>query len=108
MSRPRIERIGSGTGSFKSYATGFILAILLTVIPFFIVITGAMSGTPTLILIYTTAIVQILVHLHYFLHLNSSSSARWNVIAMVFTILIIVLFVGGTIWIIDSLRYRLG
>jgi cytochrome o ubiquinol oxidase subunit IV len=52
-------------------------------------------------------IVQILVHLHYFLHLDTSSAARWNLLAMMFTLLILALFVGGTLWIMFNLNYRM-
>jgi heme/copper-type cytochrome/quinol oxidase subunit 4 len=46
------------------------------------------------------------VHLHYFLHLNTSSEARLNVLGLVFTILIMLLFVGGSLWIMYNLNYR--
>jgi cytochrome o ubiquinol oxidase subunit IV len=51
--------------------------------------------------------VQILVHLHFFLHLDGSSAARWNVTALVFTILILALYVGGTLWIMFNLNSRM-
>jgi cytochrome o ubiquinol oxidase operon protein cyoD len=47
------------------------------------------------------------VHLHYFLHLDTSSTARWNVLAIIFTLIIMVLFVGGTLWIMYNLNYRM-
>ena len=53
------------------------------------------------------AVVQMLVHLHYFLHLDRSSSARWNVLALLFTLLIMFIFVGGSIWIMFDLNYRM-
>jgi cytochrome o ubiquinol oxidase subunit IV len=57
--------------------------------------------------IFGAAIFQILVHLHYFLHFDTSSAARWNVTALVFNLLIIILFVGGTLWIMPNLNYRI-
>jgi cytochrome o ubiquinol oxidase operon protein cyoD len=45
--------------------------------------------------------------LHYFLHLDTSSAARWNVLALIFTFLIMILFVGGTLWIMSNLNYRM-
>ena len=57
--------------------------------------------------IFGAAALQILVHLHYFLHLDTSSTMRWNVLALVFTVLILVLFVGGTLWIMANLNYRM-
>ena len=68
---------------------------------------GALSRSAVLVGIFGAAIVQILVHLHYFLHLDTSSAARWNVLALMFTVLIMILFVGGTLWIMYNLNYRM-
>jgi cytochrome o ubiquinol oxidase operon protein cyoD len=47
------------------------------------------------------------VHLYYFLHVNTSSKARWNVLALLLAVLIMILIIGGTIWIMLHLNYRL-
>jgi cytochrome o ubiquinol oxidase subunit IV len=107
MSQASIDSTGASRGSLKSYLTGFVLSLILTAIPFALVMSGTWSSSATLAGIFCAGIVQILVHLYYFLHLDTSSAARWNVLAMVFTVLIMALFVGGTIWIMNSLNYRM-
>jgi cytochrome o ubiquinol oxidase subunit IV len=107
MSQAAVDSTGAGRGSLKSYLTGFILSLILTAIPFALVMNGTLSPSATLAGILSAGMVQILVHLHYFLHLDTSSAARWNVLAMIFTVLIMILFVGGTIWIMNSLHYRM-
>ncbi len=107
MSQAPIDSIGVSRGSLKSYLTGFILSLILTAIPFALVMSGAWSSAVTLAGIFSAGLVQILVHLHYFLHLDTSSEARWNVLALIFTLLIMLLFVGGTLWIMASLNYRM-
>jgi cytochrome o ubiquinol oxidase operon protein cyoD len=107
MSQMPTEDIVPHGGSLTSYTTGFVLAIILTAIPFALVMSSAASRTVTLLVIVAAAVVQILVHLHYFLHLDTSSAARWNLLALLFTLLIMVLFVGGSIWIMYELHYRL-
>jgi cytochrome o ubiquinol oxidase operon protein cyoD len=107
MNKAHIDTIGASRGSFKSYATGFILSIVLTVIAFALVLSGGFSRSAVLFGIFSAAVVQILVHLHYFLHLDTSSAMRWNVLALVFALLIMILFVGGTIWIMYHLKYRM-
>ena len=107
MNQAQIDTTGASRGNFKSYATGFILSIVLTVIAFALVMSGAVSGPALLFGIFGAAVVQILVHLHYFLHLDTSSSARWNVVALICTLLIMVLFVGLTLWIMANLNYRM-
>jgi len=108
MNQTPIDRVGASKGNFKSYAIGFILSMVLTAVAFALVMQGEMLPRWAVFLgIFGTAIVQILVHLHYFLHLDASSTASWNVTALVFTVLIIILFVGGTLWIMSNLNYRM-
>lgn len=107
MRSASIDSAGAGEISIKSYATGFVLAVVLTVIPFGLVIYGALSRPAAIDVIIGAAVVQVLVHLHYFLHVNASSKARWNILALLFTTLIMALIVGGSIWIMSHLAYRL-
>jgi cytochrome o ubiquinol oxidase subunit IV len=107
MSKTIIGSTGASQGSFRSYGIGFIFSVLLTAIAFGLVISGALSGQALLIGIFGAAVLQILVHLNCFLHLDTSSEARWNVLAIVFTVLILILFVGGTLWIMSNLNYRM-
>jgi len=107
MNETDIDSTGAGRGSFRSYGTGFILSLVLTAVAFGLVMGGALSHRALLFGIFSVAGLQILVHLHYFLHLDASSAMRWNVLALVFTVLILVLFVGGTLWIMFNLDYRM-
>jgi cytochrome o ubiquinol oxidase operon protein cyoD len=107
MTQATLDSTGVSRGSVKSYLTGFALSLLLTAIPFGLVMQGAWSAPATLAAICLAGLVQILVHLHYFLHLDTSSASRWNVLALIFTLLIMFLFVGGTLWIMYTLNYRM-
>lgn len=106
MNRTNIDDSGAHRGSFKAYLTGFILSVVLTIIPFAIVMSGTLHHSFILFGIFAAAAVQITVHLHYFLHLDTSSAMRWNMLALVFALLIMILFIGGTIWIMYHLQYR--
>ncbi|OZG70316.1 cytochrome o ubiquinol oxidase subunit IV [Hahella sp. CCB-MM4] len=89
-------------GSVKSYLVGFALSVALTIIPFWAVMSGHLAKSTTIPLIVLMAIVQVVVHLKYFLHLNFSKSGRANTFAFLFTALIIVMVVGLSVWIIYS------
>ncbi len=107
MSQAAIDSTGASKGGLQSYLTGFVLSLILTGIPFALVMNGTLSSSAILAGIFSAGIVQILVHLHYFLHLDTSSAAGWNMLAIIFTLLIMVLFVGGSIWIMKDLHYRM-
>jgi len=103
-----MQSAGAASGSLKSYAIGFIFAMILTAFSFALVIKGQALGRGSMLCgIFGAAVLQILVHLHYFLHLDRSSAARWNVLALILTVLIMILFVGGTIWIMFDLNARM-
>jgi cytochrome o ubiquinol oxidase operon protein cyoD len=107
MNHARLDTTGASRGSFKSYASGFALSLILTAVAFWLVINGTFPRRAVLFGIVAAAVMQMLVHLHYFLHLDTSSEARWNVLAILFALLIMILFVGGSIWIMINLSYRM-
>lgn len=92
----------AGHGSVKSYITGFVLAVILTVIPFWMVMTEAADRITTAWVIALFAVVQIVVHLKYFLHMNFTKEGRLQSISFVFSALIIGLVVGLSLWIMYS------
>ncbi|HEX7731522.1 MAG TPA: cytochrome o ubiquinol oxidase subunit IV [Rhodanobacter sp.] len=87
-------------GSLRSYLTGFALAAILTVIPFWLVMGHVFqSHWLTITLVLLLAVVQILVHVVYFLHLDTRSEGGWNMLSFVFTIVLVVIVLGASIWV---------
>lgn len=87
-------------GSLRSYLTGFVLAAILTVIPFWLVMGHVIANKQLLILaILALAIVQIFVHIVYFLHLDTRSEAGWNMMAFIFTAVLVIIVLGASIWV---------
>ncbi|AIG04948.1 cytochrome C oxidase subunit IV [Pseudomonas fluorescens] len=91
-------------GSVKSYAIGFILSVILTIIPFGLVMYPTLPKATTLAIVLLFAVIQVVVHLYYFLHLDRSQAQRNNVVAFVFTAIVIVLLVGLSLWIMFSIH----
>ncbi|WP_442682199.1 cytochrome o ubiquinol oxidase subunit IV [Stenotrophomonas sp. JC08] len=98
---------GENHGSVKSYLTGFVLAAILTVIPFWVVMDGSLSSFATGAVVVVAGILQLLVHLVFFLHLDRSSAARWNVNAGMFTLLVIGIIIGGSLWVMWNMNYHM-
>lgn len=92
-------------GSLKSYAIGFILSVILTAIPFWLVMTKAItnSGTMGLVLLAFAA-VQVVVHMVYFLHMNTKSEGGWTMMAAIFTIIVVVIALSGSLWVMYHLN----
>ncbi|MRS15693.1 cytochrome o ubiquinol oxidase subunit IV [Enterobacteriaceae bacterium RIT691] len=98
---------GASHGSVKTYMTGFVLSIILTLIPFAMVMNGSASHIAMIGCVLAAAVVQIVVHLVCFLHMNTKSDEGWNMTAFVFTVLIIAIVVIGSIWIMWNLNYNM-
>jgi len=97
----------SGHVTVGKYMVGFVLAIILTAASFGIVAAGVGPKYIAIIGLVVAAVVQILVHLHYFLHLDRSKDNTWNMVSIVFTALIVLIFIAGTVWVIFTLNMRL-
>ncbi|RAV21020.1 cytochrome o ubiquinol oxidase subunit IV [Paenibacillus contaminans] len=86
-------------GSMKSYTIGFVLSIILTIIPIVIVMNSMLSKTATLVVILAMAVLQFAVQLIFFMHLKEGENARWNMMALLLGLIILLTIVAGSIWI---------
>lgn len=86
-------------GSRRGYITGFLLSVILTAIPFAVVMTGALDATVAAGVCMVLAIVQIVVHMIFFLHMNSKSENGWTMMALIFTVIIVVIALTGSLWV---------
>jgi|UniRef100_A0A7V6A418 cytochrome o ubiquinol oxidase operon protein cyoD len=107
MSKGPLASTGAAGGTIATCLTGLVLALILTAIPFALVMSGALPLVATLWAIGGAGMVQIAVHVHFFLHVDSSSEARWNLVAILYTLFIMALFVGGSLWIMYDLHWRM-
>lgn len=82
------------------YVKGFILAVILTAIPFYLVMTGAISDRTTAVAVLGLfAIVQVLVHMVYFLHMNGKIQGGWTMLSTIFTVIFLAIAISGTLWV---------
>ena len=99
---------GRDHGSFKSYMTGFILSVILTAIPFWLVMTNAIENKNwTIAIVVAFAVVQIVVHMVYFLHMNTTSDAGWTMMALIFTIIVVVIALSDSLWVMYHLNVNM-
>ena len=95
----------AGHGSLKSYLTGFVLSIILTAIPFWLVMGEVFdSKVVTVSLIMVLGAVQIVVHMIYFLHMNTRSEGGWTIMALIFTLVIVFIALSGSLWVMHHLN----
>lgn len=94
-----------GHGTYASYLTGFALSVILTAIPFWVVMSGGLDNRlATIGVVVGCAIVQVLVHVVYFLHLNGRQEEGWTLLSTLFTVIIVVIMIAGSLWVMFHLN----
>jgi cytochrome o ubiquinol oxidase subunit IV len=102
------DEASSRHGSFKDYLIGFALAAVLTAIPFWIVMYDVFRNPRVgAVVILIFAFVQIVVHMVYFLHMNTKSEGGWTVLALIFTAVLVVITLSGSLWVMEHLDYNM-
>ena len=66
-----------------------------------------MDPGTSMIVIAILALVQIIVHMVFFLHLNTSSGQGWNLLAIAYTVLAAAFLVFGTIWVMHNVTMNM-
>jgi len=101
------EGHGASHASVRDYVIGFALSIILTAVPFGLVMAGTIPASTAVPICLALAVVQIVVHLVYFLHMNRASSRSWNMAALIFTVVVVAILGAGTIWVMYHLNLNM-
>jgi cytochrome o ubiquinol oxidase operon protein cyoD len=92
-------------GTFRDYMTGFVLAVVLTIIPFYAVMARPIESPGyTAAVVLVCAFAQILVHMVYFLHMTPKAEDGWLLLSTIFTIVLVVITLAGSLWIVFHLN----
>lgn len=95
---------GHAHGSRRSYLIGFVLSVVLTAVPFWLAMTGVLEPQISALIAVGLAVVQILVHTVFFLHVNTKAEGGWTLLALVFTAVLIIIVIAGSLWIMYHLH----
>lgn len=99
------EEGGHAHVTLRGYVTGFLLSVVLTAIPFWLIM-GKVIANPGMAaaVILAFAAVQIVVHMVYFLHMNTKSEGGWNMLALIFTLVLVVITLAGSMWVMHHMN----
>lgn len=99
---------GHSHGSYRSYIIGFLLSVVLTTVPFYVVMAEVeISLVWALLVIFGLGAVQILVHVHYFLHVSVGAEDGWQFMSLLFTAVILVIILAGSVWVMFHLHQNM-
>lgn len=90
--------------TMRDYVIGFVLSVILTAIPFWLVTTMPLSARVTGAIIMGFAVVQIVVHMVFFLHMTPKAEGGWSLTSLVFTVIVVVIMLAGSLWVMHHLN----
>ncbi|RLQ88386.1 cytochrome o ubiquinol oxidase subunit IV [Notoacmeibacter ruber] len=90
-----------------TYLKGLAFAAVLTIAAFAVIMADLLEGWAARLTVYGLGLIQIGVHLYYFLHLDFKGSRREDLLLVLFTTLLAILMVGGTLWIVLGMNARM-
>lgn len=92
----------------KGYLIGFVLSVILTAVPFWLVMSGAISSkNAAASVVVALALVQIVVHMIFFLHMSARSENGWTMMALIFTLVIVGITLSGSLWVMYHLNVNM-
>lgn len=99
------DHASHGHGTMGQLMIGFALAAILTIIPFHLVMAEVeMSRTALVGIIMGLGAVQIIVHLVFFLHLNTTSEEGSTFMATMLAVIILVIVLAGSLWVMHNMN----
>ncbi|WP_164107812.1 cytochrome o ubiquinol oxidase subunit IV, partial [Serratia marcescens] len=74
--------------------------VALTAVPFYLVMSGVIDSKQIVsAVVIVCAVVQIVVHMVCFLHMDAKSEGGWTLMALIFTVIIVVITLAGSLWV---------
>jgi cytochrome o ubiquinol oxidase operon protein cyoD len=100
---------GTGTdqATLRAYISGYALSIGLTLAAYLMVTHNTASYDWLVAAISALALLQFLVQMVFFLHLRAETKPRWKLFVLLFMTMVVMILVGGSLWIMHNLNYRM-
>ncbi|WP_311944421.1 cytochrome o ubiquinol oxidase subunit IV [Halomonas piscis] len=91
----------------RHYLVGGMLSLILTAVAFTAVLGVDISRSAALVIVAVAGVAQLVVQVRYFLHIDLSRQKREDLHLILFSLLLLTLMAGGTIWIMGDLAGRM-
>ncbi|MBM3207938.1 MAG: hypothetical protein FJZ57_04960 [Chlamydiae bacterium] len=102
-----IDRNHGWNVSFKPVLLGFMLSLFFAVAMYRIADRQHLSGDAFAWTIFSIGFIQALIQLVFFMQVGLENKPHWVSLSFIFTVIVIVIVVGGSIWIMNNLDYNL-
>lgn len=83
------------------YIVGFVLSIILTIIPLVLVLNHVMNDVPLVVISLLAGVLQFLVQLFFFMHIREGEKPAYHTIALAFGVIMVITLIAGSAWIMS-------
>jgi cytochrome o ubiquinol oxidase operon protein cyoD len=104
---PKVSEHNAHPLSLTKYIVGFLSSITLTLAAYLLVTHGGTSKPLLVGILATLAVVQFIVQMVLFLHVGDERRPRWKLMIMFLMLGVVLILVGGSIWIMNNLNYHM-
>ncbi|NIH16522.1 MAG: cytochrome o ubiquinol oxidase subunit IV [Buchnera aphidicola (Periphyllus lyropictus)] len=88
------------------YIIVFLFLLFLSFFPFFVVKNNTFNHCCIYFFLIFCSLIQVLIHILFFLHLNDYNKNYWNIFSIIFTCTIIIIIFTGSVWIMRNLNHH--
>jgi len=89
------------------YIIGFVLSLAFTFLAYGLVVNKLVTGMTVVVLLSVLALIQAAVQLFFFLHLSWRRERKWQLFAFISMLIVLIIIVGGSLWIMYHLDYNM-
>ncbi len=90
---------------YRSYVLGFVLSIITTLLAYFLVVNKIFAPDILVYVVLAIAVAQLIIQVVYFLHIGRGS--KWKLRTFIFTLIVVLIIVVGSVWIMKNLNYNM-
>jgi cytochrome o ubiquinol oxidase operon protein cyoD len=105
--RERPEHMKPEHGTLQAYIIGFILSLVFTFIPYYLVTNQTTTGTKLLAIILAFGVFQMMIQLLFFLHLGRKPRPHWQILFLGGTVFAVLVVTGGSLIITSNLHHNM-
>ncbi len=98
------HKLVSATSS--QYIKGYIASMAITGLAFYLAMNYSVKEPEVILSIVGLALVQLIVQLRFFIHLDHETGVKWNKVIFSFMALVVFVIVAGSLWIMFNLDYH--
>ena len=104
----KLDKQEEHDSDLQAYLWGFAYSIILSAAAFGVMLGGIFGREATMVVLGCLGLLQLFVQLRYFLHIDGRRENQEDLYLILFSVLVLMMMVIGTVWVLGDLAGRMG